>query len=116
MEHNPRKNAYWNRNIWLMKEYGIVESWTKQFSIDVYGHLFSFMNNEKILGEKRKELVLYDLKTHRFNNLGGIKAKGPLFAVNTFVESLALFNVSDLFKEENQDMHERRLSKAQQIE
>ncbi len=41
--------------------------------------------------------------------LGGIKAKGPLFAVNTFVESLVLFNVPDLFKEENQDMHERRL-------
>jgi hypothetical protein len=30
MEHKPRKNAYWNWNIWLMKEYGIVESWTKQ--------------------------------------------------------------------------------------
>ncbi|XP_062176178.1 F-box/kelch-repeat protein At3g06240-like [Alnus glutinosa] len=114
MEHNPRKNVYWNWNIWLMKEYGIVESWTKQFAVDVNGSdLFSFMNNEKILGEKREKLVLYDLKTRRFNNLGGIKAKGTPFAMNTFVESLVLFNVPDLFKEENQDMHERRPSKAQ---
>jgi len=33
------------------------------------------MNNEKILGEKREKLVLYDLKTRRFNNLGGVNDK-----------------------------------------
>jgi F-box interacting protein len=96
MEHKPRKNAYWNWNIWLMKEYGKVESWTKQFTIDLNGYyLFSFKNNEKILGERREELVLYDPKTDRFINLGGIKAKGTVLATNAFVESLVLLNGSE---------------------
>jgi F-box interacting protein len=93
MEHNPRRNDYWNWNVWLMKEYGIVESWSKQFTIGANGYgLFSFRNNEKILVQKPEKFVLYDLKTHRFISLGGIKAKGFVFATNTFVESLVLFN------------------------
>jgi hypothetical protein len=78
-----------------MKEYGVIESWTKQFTIDFANDfkdcLFSFRNNEKILGEQNKKPLLYDPKTHRFVNLG-IKAKGSLFAKNTFINSLVLLN------------------------
>nr|QEE59970.1 F-box protein At3g07870-like [Betula platyphylla] len=95
MEHNWSDDNLSRWNVWLMKEYGVVESWTKQFTIDSngwrFGSMFSFRNNEKIVGEMQDEPVLYDPKTHAFINLG-IKAKGSLFAKNTYVESLVLLN------------------------
>jgi len=85
-----------------MKEYGVVESWTKQFTIDLegwrYGRIFLFRNNEKVLAWNRKnereseESVLYDPKTQRFIKVGGIKGKGYLLGKNTFVDSLVLLD------------------------
>jgi F-box interacting protein len=111
MEYNEQENVDFSCNIWLMKEYGVAESWTKQFTIDLKGEhigpMFSFRNNEKILWGRLEKLVLYDPKTHKFINLG-TKAEGFLFAKNTFVESLVLLNevnaipirsVQELFKE-----------------
>jgi F-box interacting protein len=97
MEHIQQQNACLSYNAWMMKEYGVVESWTKQFTLDLegwrFGPMLCFRNNEKILGEKQKRPVLYDpdLKTDRVINLG-IEAKGSFFATNTFVESLVLLN------------------------
>jgi F-box interacting protein len=124
-------------NIWLMKEYGVIESWTKQFTIDLDFGMFTFRNNEKILGEKQSKPVLYDPNTHRFINLG-IKDEGySVYAKNTFVESLVLLNKVNPIqtcrtclrkgrwcdskkirkRKQNKDMQERRLkSKAQSIE
>jgi hypothetical protein len=52
MEHSRQQFNYLvDINIWLMKEYGIVESWTKQFIIHLRG-IYGFRNNEKILGRK----------------------------------------------------------------
>jgi F-box interacting protein len=93
-EYNGKQNVHLSCSIWLMKEYGVIESWTKQFTIDLKGcyfHVFSFRNNEKILGINRNKPVLYDPKTHGFINLG-IKAKGSFYTKNTFVESLVLLN------------------------
>jgi len=102
MEYNDeRQDVNLSCSIWLMKEYGVAESWTKQFTIDLkagwrYGEIFCFRNNEKILVWNRKhgrESVVYDPKTHRFINIGGIfKAKDYLLSKNTFVESLVLLD------------------------
>jgi len=103
MEYNDgRQDVNMSCSIWLMKEYSVAESWTKQFTIDLkgwrFGEIFCFRNNEKILAWNRKngrESVLYDPKTHRFINIGGglgIKAKDYLLSKNTFVESLVLLD------------------------
>jgi F-box interacting protein len=103
MEYNDgRQDVNMSCSIWLMKEYSVAESWTKQFTIDLkgwrFGEIFCFRNNEKILAWNRKngrESVLYDPKTHRFINIGGglgIEAKDYLLSKNTFVESLVLLD------------------------
>jgi len=100
MEYNGRQDVNLSCSIWLMKEYGVAESWTKQFTIDLkgwcFGEIFCFRNDEKILVWNRKnarESVLYDPKTHGFINIGGIfKAKDYLLSKNTFVESLVLLD------------------------
>jgi F-box interacting protein len=90
-----KQDGYLGMNIWLMKEYGVVESWTKQFTTVLkgfrFGEVFGFSNNEKILGEKKKKPALYNPKTQRSVNLR-TKVKGSYFAKNSFVESLVLLN------------------------
>ncbi|XP_059445493.1 F-box protein CPR1-like [Corylus avellana] len=53
MEYIPQQHIDFSCTIWLMKEYGVAESWTKQFTVDLkgqpFGSIFSFINNEKIL-------------------------------------------------------------------
>jgi hypothetical protein len=102
MENNKPHGVNLSYSIWLMKEYGVVESWTKQFTIDLEGwrggRIFLFRNNEKVLAWNRKnereseESVLYDPKTQRFIKVGGIKGKGYLLGKNTFVDSLVLLD------------------------
>ena len=121
MEYNyGQRYIDYSCNIWLMKEYGVVESWTKQFTIDLkrkdIGAMFmySFRNNGKILRKRQEKLVLYDPKTNKFTNLGTEAPEGLIFAKNTFVESLVLLDkvnatqsVQELFKEEKDDVQER---------
>jgi F-box interacting protein len=96
MVQNGEENVDLSCNIWLMKEYGVAESWTKQFTINLkrwrFGAIFCFRNNEKILVWNRKhgrESVVYDPKTQIFNN---IKNEGFFIGKNTFVESLVLLD------------------------
>ncbi|KAE8008051.1 hypothetical protein FH972_004599 [Carpinus fangiana] len=100
MEYNHHRYIDFSYNIWLMKEYGVAESWTKQFTFDIRP-MFSFRNDRKILLKRQEKLVLYD-------------PKGLIFARNTFVESLVLLDkvnaiqsVQELFKEEKDDVKER---------
>ncbi|XP_059446384.1 F-box/kelch-repeat protein At3g23880-like [Corylus avellana] len=88
-------------NVWLMKEYGVVESWTKQLTLKDGGlvwPMFSFWNNKMILDLKKRKGsmgLLYDLKTHKLiKNLRirSDKVNGSLHANNTFVETLVLLN------------------------
>jgi F-box interacting protein len=95
MEYNHHQYIDFS-NIWLMKEYGVAESWTKQFTIDIKGEhirlMFSFRNDRKILLKRQEKLVLYDPETNKFTNLGTEAPEGLIFAKNTFVESLVLLN------------------------
>jgi hypothetical protein len=118
MEYDHQQYIGFSCNIWLMKEYGVVESWTKQFIIDLNGQhigaIFSFTINGKILWKGQEKLVLYDPKTNKFTNLGTEAPEGFIFAKNTFVESLVLLDkvnaiqsMQELFKEEKDDVQER---------
>jgi F-box interacting protein len=87
MEYNGRQDVNLSCSIWLMKEYGVAESWTKQSTIALegwsFGRIFCFRNNENILAwnrENEKESVLY------------IKAEGSLLGENTLIESLVLLD------------------------
>jgi hypothetical protein len=57
------------------------------------GRTFSFRNNRVLLliETERTDLVLYDLKTNRFINLG-IRNKGYELCMNTHIESLVLLH------------------------
>ena len=86
MRYNPIRNdplvdyhlgqQYDGCCIWSMKEYGVIVSWTKQYTIDLrdwewLGETLSFRNkNEILIVTKSKETFLYDLNTNRFVSLG----------------------------------------------
>ncbi|XP_050382001.1 F-box/kelch-repeat protein At3g23880-like [Argentina anserina] len=67
-------------NVWVMREYGVVESWTKQFTIDfltpnfrVTKVLGSMKNGEFLLetyNEKKGEIVLHDPRKGTNEHLG----------------------------------------------
>ncbi|KAE8007948.1 hypothetical protein FH972_004502 [Carpinus fangiana] len=75
--------------IWLMKDYGVIESWTKQYTLDLRDcrGLACFMN---IRHRDSEELALYDLKTKRIIN-HGIRGMYRL-SMNAYIESLVLRN------------------------
>jgi hypothetical protein len=88
-----------------MKEYGVIESWIKQCTIDLRdrGGLWetiSFRNKRVLLltVSRRKKLVLYDLKTNRFLNLG-IRNMNRLRIMNTYVQSLVLLDQVNVVRE-----------------
>lgn len=84
-------NAGERWDMWLMNDYGKVESWMKKYSI-VQNHMvpLKFLNNGEDLLEMRGEnLVLLDLEKEETKNL---KVSGLPLSFNTagFVPSLAL--------------------------
>ncbi|GMP53664.1 hypothetical protein CsSME_00019061 [Camellia sinensis var. sinensis] len=83
----PSKNC----DIWVMKEYGVVESWTKLFTIDFgISKAVGFRKNAEFLAEDREgKLVTYDFKTGQIVYLGihGLKQS---FHLENYMESLVL--------------------------
>uniref|UniRef100_A0A5B7BZG2 F-box domain-containing protein n=1 Tax=Davidia involucrata TaxID=16924 RepID=A0A5B7BZG2_DAVIN len=75
--------------IWMMREYGVAESWVKLFTIVPEGRFWSFgFDNEIILKTKDKNLVAYNFENLNFKKIGiRIPEDGDLF---TFTESLVL--------------------------
>ncbi|KAH6786985.1 hypothetical protein C2S52_006537 [Perilla frutescens var. hirtella] len=61
-------------DVWIMKEYGVKESWTKLYMIDLdqgFERVVSFRNGEVLLAcEEGLDLVAYNLETRQSNNLG----------------------------------------------
>ncbi|KAL7218675.1 hypothetical protein ACSBR2_011858 [Camellia fascicularis] len=72
--HYDRDWGYPSKNcdIWVMKEYGVVESWTKLFTIDFgISKAIGFRKNGEFLAEDREgKLVTYDFKTKQIVYLG----------------------------------------------
>ncbi|KAI7979849.1 F-box/kelch-repeat protein [Camellia lanceoleosa] len=59
--------------VWVIKEYGVVGSWSKQYTIDLDGRLvltLGLRKNSEILLGMGRELVLYDSESQEITNLG----------------------------------------------
>ncbi|XP_028084940.1 F-box protein At3g07870-like [Camellia sinensis] len=91
--HYDRDWGYPSKNcdIWVMKEYGAVESWTKFFTIDFgISKAVGFRKNGEFLAKDREgKLVTYDFKTRQIVYLGihGLKQS---FHLENYMESLVL--------------------------
>ncbi|XP_050210753.1 F-box/kelch-repeat protein At3g06240-like [Mercurialis annua] len=85
--------AYLRCSIWVMKEYGAAESWTKQFTIDLQNHggigsVLSFQENGRILIKvSRNQIASYDPRTQRVTPIGVCE---DFFEVHSYMESLVL--------------------------
>lgn len=80
-------------NIWVMQEYGVVESWTKMYSIDLDHDMFKVVgfrkNGDILVSMESKELAAYDPRTCDIKELG-LKGSIRSFYADSFTESLAL--------------------------
>lgn len=81
-------------DVWVMSEYGMVESWTKRYSIVPEERCFRCLgiinNNELVLDKStREELVSCDLERMQFKHLAISKYTKD---VVNFSESLVLYN------------------------
>nr|POF13386.1 f-box protein [Quercus suber] len=98
--YDTRKNTV-NKccSIWVMKEYGVVDSWTKQFTINLNGgkiiRVLGLQGNGNILVEAKEpigwELSSYDPKSEQVKNLG-ICGRPYYFCVDNYMENLVLLN------------------------
>ncbi|CAK9171077.1 unnamed protein product [Ilex paraguariensis] len=80
-------------SVWVMKEYGVIEAWTKLYSIDLHGGLQKLIwfrkNEEVILVTVRGKLITYDLNTLQMRGLGLRGAIDSVY-VDNYMESLVL--------------------------
>nr|POE49761.1 hypothetical protein CFP56_74022 [Quercus suber] len=98
-------------SIWVMKEYGIVKSWTELFTVDLSGYIsrvFGFMENGHVLFKEQwrgnderddtklderddTELSSYDPESQQVKKLG-IPGWTVHFCTDNYVENLVLLN------------------------
>ncbi|XP_050378853.1 F-box/kelch-repeat protein At3g06240-like isoform X3 [Argentina anserina] len=97
-------DSYYSNSVWIMKEYGVVESWTKLFDIDIgeqgVRRVITFRNNgELLLNSDGKELLSYEPYTRETRDLhfkvrpsDGTSYETGSYFVDTHMESLVLLN------------------------
>ena len=98
--HDTRKHTV-SCSIWVMKEYGVVDSWTKQFTVDLNGGIERVLglreNGHILVGAKVGfdwELSSYDPESQQVKNFG--IHGGPFhFHVDNFVENLVMLDKSN---------------------
>uniref|UniRef100_A0A2N9H529 F-box domain-containing protein n=1 Tax=Fagus sylvatica TaxID=28930 RepID=A0A2N9H529_FAGSY len=85
-------------SVWVMKEYGVVDSWTKQFTVDFNGgmvRVLGLRKNGHILVEARVrsgwELSSYDPESQQVNNIG-IHGMAYDFHIDNYMESLVMLD------------------------
>ncbi|XP_059663277.1 F-box protein CPR1-like isoform X2 [Cornus florida] len=85
-------------SVWVMKEYSVVNSWVKLYTIDLQGgiqRIIGFRKNEEVLlTTARGKLVSYDPNTLRMKSLG-IRGAIDSFYVDDYMESLVLLGAGD---------------------
>ncbi|KAL5701024.1 hypothetical protein ACHQM5_026406 [Ranunculus cassubicifolius] len=105
--------------IWLMKEYGVIDSWTKQFMFgksEIPGSIIfltpiGFANNGQIITMKNQtEIVLYDPKTNSIRYLN--KFDSDVHDISTYTPTLVSPTIIDgvtlgAVEEENQNESNR---------
>ncbi|XP_059449046.1 F-box/kelch-repeat protein At3g23880-like [Corylus avellana] len=105
-------------SIWVMKEYGVVDSWVQQFTIDIAGgieNVLGFSKNGHIILEARKigwpgywEHFSYDPESQEATNLG---MHDHTFWVDTYKENLVLLNQANDLVSESSVTKKRKNSK-----
>lgn len=83
-------------DVWTMKEYGVKESWTKLYSIDLnkgFERVVGFRNGEALLAYQGLDLVTCNLETRQTNDLG-IRGTPRSFYIDNYVESLLLLKLN----------------------
>ncbi|GFS45615.1 hypothetical protein Acr_00g0097050 [Actinidia rufa] len=91
--------------VWVMKDYGVAESWSKQFSFDLSGGLQKPLglrrNGEVIMTNKEGYLVSFDLERRQIMDLEIHVTTnwyyGHFFYVGTYMESLVLLDKGSEF-------------------
>ncbi|KAI8006507.1 F-box/kelch-repeat protein [Camellia lanceoleosa] len=91
--HYDNRGPCTNRDceVWIMKEYGVVESWVKQFSVclvEGISNVLGFRNNGELLVEMwNKKVVSYQTANKRIKALEicGVQTS---FHLDTYIESL----------------------------
>ncbi|XP_058209007.1 F-box protein CPR1-like [Rhododendron vialii] len=80
-------------SIWVMKEYGVAESWAKLYTITLPGVLDQIRgfreNGEVLVSTSDNRLLCYDCETKTFANTG-YTGSSDAFSAYTFMESLVL--------------------------
>ncbi|KAJ7012937.1 F-box protein CPR1-like [Populus alba x Populus x berolinensis] len=102
----PCKKWLWGvtpTSVWVMKEYGVGESWTKLFNIEHLEGIERVVafreNNEVLVAREYGELISYDPNTNNWDcKLFG---DADSFYLDTFVESLVLLSEADRVLIEN---------------
>ncbi|CAL5342813.1 unnamed protein product [Camellia sinensis] len=84
--------------VWILKEYGVVESWVKQFSVclvEGISNVLGFRNNGELLVEMwNQKVVSYKPANKRIKTLeicGGTDS----FHLDTYTESLVLLDAAN---------------------
>jgi F-box interacting protein len=119
LSYNDRRNNYmsWERccSIWVMKEYGVIDSWVKQFTIEIAEpnwHVLGFTKNSQIILETgrrgSRELSSYDPETQQATKFG-INGKEHKLCVGTYRENLVLLDKT------NGVIPRRRVSRTRNI-
>nr|GMD33455.1 F-box/kelch-repeat protein At3g23880-like [Ipomoea batatas]GMD35105.1 F-box/kelch-repeat protein At3g23880-like [Ipomoea batatas] len=79
--------------LWIMKEYGVVDSWTRLHTIELVGGMEKIVgfrkNGELLLCTNKSELVSYCPNTRVINDLG-IPGNSRSIYVDKYLESLVL--------------------------
>jgi F-box interacting protein len=84
-------------SVWVMKEYGVAESWTKLYDIDVgegLHRVIGFTKNGEALLIKHKKLFSYSPCTQQTLDLH-ICGNSFFFSLDTYVESLVPVSIAD---------------------
>jgi hypothetical protein len=84
--------------VWVMKEYGVVESWTKLFDVHIgtglYSRVIGFTKSGEVLVHKGDELFSCGPSSRGYLKDPPIRGLEEIY-LDTYVESLVLLNVAD---------------------
>ncbi|KAL2496886.1 F-box protein [Forsythia ovata] len=85
--------------VWVMKQYGVMKSWTKLYNIDFVGGIDNVVgfrkNGEVLLASPGDELVTYNPETALSKDIG-IYGNARSFYIDKFMESLVLLTGQDV--------------------
>ncbi|XP_058211472.1 F-box protein CPR1-like [Rhododendron vialii] len=79
--------------IWVMKEYGVAESWTKLFTFKILGmphKIFGFRKNGEVLQASKTSLASYAPATETLRDTGIMISLSALVSFDSFRETLVL--------------------------